>query len=141
MNKNVLIIIVVLSLIGAGFVYKYKTSPSPSNPARQELPSFTVPIKEYVLSGKVLSIQGSKLTVTVDRTFAGPEGNYIASETKVVTVGENTKLYLGKLVDKKYTRTPIMVSDIKVGSALSMYSNENIAQMNTFTPTRIDVSQ
>lgn len=143
MKNNLLILIItILSIAIAMFFIRldlYSKIFGSDNSVRKEIALPDKDVKEYVLGGKVISISENNIKIEVSRTFAGPEGNYIATEEKTVKVSTDTLIYFINTADKKYTKKIAKVADIIVGANLSVYSDKNIATMNSFTPNRIDV--
>ncbi len=107
----------------------------------KELPSPKVEVKSYGLGGKVVSISGNTVYVSSQRVVVGPNGNFITNDDKVVTVSKETKIFLSSFVKGKFTRTPAVVSDIKVGDSINMLSTEDISKMDSFTPTEVELQK
>ena len=144
MKKNirwsvvVLIVVVFLSYVFDLHTKIYNFINQESN-VRQELPLPNVPIKEYILGAKVTSVSESSLNISVDRVFAGPNGNYIATENKIVVLSVTTKIYITKMEAGKYSKTSGRISDIKVGDNIQLYSDQNIARMDSFAPYALGI--
>lgn len=144
MNKKLfwsIIIILIAVIVGVSIKFDLHTKMynAFNKPVRQEIPLPNIPIKEYVLGGKVLSVKGDTIKIDVEREFLGPNGNYLAHEEKTVKVSNNTVIYLVQFVNGKYSKQPGKITDIAVGTDISMHSDKNIARMDSFTPNRINV--
>ncbi len=142
-NKYFLIAITIIFVLALSYTFGLhsKLYRAIYSPVKMELPAPNVPIKEYVLGAKVDAVNGKNISVTVSRIMVGENGNFVDVQKKTATISDTTIIFLTKLENKKFTKTPGTLADIKVGSNVSFYSSENIAVKNTFTPTRVDVSQ
>ncbi|KND47949.1 MAG: hypothetical protein AB201_03530 [Parcubacteria bacterium C7867-006] len=143
MKKNLLISLVIILLsVAIGLSIKFNLHTKLYNyfnkPVRQELPD--VPgAKSYSINGVVNSVSGNTLKITVSRLFAGPNGNYIASEDKTVKIIDTTEIQFTYIENAKFVKIPATLSDIKPGITIVLYSDKNIARMDSFTPDKIDI--
>ncbi len=133
------IIIILVAVVVAVVIVKYKDNAKKPEGKPLPLPP-NLDIKEYGLSGKVTAISGNKITLNVGRVYTGNDGNFVNYEDKKVTVSPDTKISLiTKSADGKYLRSPATVSDIVVGTEITTYSDKNIRDLGSYTPTRIDI--
>lgn len=143
MKKNLLISLIIISLaVVVVFSIKFNLHTKLYNyfnkPVRQELPD--VPdAKSYSINGVVNSVSGNTLKITVSRLFASPTGNYVASENKTVKITDTTEIQFTYIENAKFIKIPATVSDIKPGITIVLYSDKNIARMDSFTPNKIDI--
>lgn len=123
-----------------GFFYLYQIwfLKNKNNPVvKKELPVSTSIAKEYSVGGKVLSVEGNKITVNVGRVFSGPNGNYVEYEKKTVSFADNTGVYFVKVENNKFVETKTSTSSIKIGDQVSVYSMENITLLSSFVAPKI----
>lgn len=108
---------------------------------RKEIPEPSIKVGKYILGGKVTALNGVEISITLERLFAGDNGNYMATDNKVARISSSTEIVIGKLVNKRYSEVPGNISDIKNGQNLTFYSGENIRIMHIFSPYKIIITQ
>lgn len=96
---------------------------------------------EYSLSGKVVAVTKSVITLSTIRVVVGSSGNYTTSESKQVIVSSNTPVVLLRIKENKVNQTKSSISAIKVGSALSVLTNIPPDSSDQIIPTLIQISQ
>jgi hypothetical protein len=144
MKKNTLIVLVtaciLLAIGGVYFSYKYLSS------VRQDTtvsPDFgkkpEVPIKEYILGGKVSAVEKDKIKVDVQKLVETERGNVLTGEVKVAVVGNTTQIYLSKFVSGKLVKTKAKLSDVKVGDNVNMHSKFDMQNQVSFVPTSVEI--
>lgn len=135
-SKFWLVVGVVALVIAGGYFYFSKEG---LEIGRKELPRPDYEVSEYSVGGEVLAIDDDVITLKVGRVFVGEDGNYVDYENKKVTIGEKT--VIGKIinVDGKISLKPGTRDDIVVGGKITVYSDEDIARKDSFTPLRLDV--
>lgn len=144
MKKNLLIILVsasVLLAVGAGyFSFKYlskvkqDTTVTPGYDKKTELP-----IKEYVLGGKVSVVEKDKIKLDTQKLVKTDKGNVLTGEVKIVIIGNTTQIYISKLIDKKLVKTKTKLSDVKVGDNVNVHSKFDMQDQISFVPSVIEI--
>lgn len=153
MNKYVVIvlsvviflIIIVCSIFGLIY-YKNKINTiglveATSSTLRREIPEPSIKISKYILTGTVTFIKDNEISITLERLFEGDNGNYLATDNKIVRISSSTQVVSGRILNKKYSEIPARYVDIKEGQSLTFYSGENIKVMPVFSPYKIIISQ
>lgn len=145
---SILLIVVIVIAVFFSFLYLKQKKVEPvilpiatSTSGRKEIPEPDMKISRYILGAKVTAVDGRKLNITLQRLFAGPKGNYVDTDNKTVQLSTSTEIVFGKLVNKKYSESPALITDIKVGQSLIFYSSENIKLMDTFSPYKVIINQ
>ncbi len=131
--------IVLVASLGIWFYVSRNQSDNLNPEGRKELPTPAFKVSEYSLSGKVVTIKDSVITLNVTRIFVGDNGNYQASEEKTFTITPKTPVSLVTTASGKVTTKVGKISDIKVGQNITVYSNKDIARQDSFFPSRIDI--
>ena len=96
---------------------------------------------EYSVGGKVTAVTGEVITLSTIRVIAGDSGNYTALESKQVIVSTNIPVLRLSLKNGTAKLIPTTMSAIKVGSAISVFTNIPPDAVSAITPVRIQISQ
>ncbi len=142
MKKNLLILSIIVILIAVAYGAYYMVSRRQDTTVDPRyFPKNEVVIKDYVLGGQVSEIIDNRLILNVQLSTTTKAGIVTTNEVKVAIVGSSTQFFATKYANRKYTKTGAKLSDVKVGDRVSMYSNNNIAEMKSFVPYRIDINK
>ncbi|MBP9822281.1 MAG: hypothetical protein KBC81_02470 [Candidatus Pacebacteria bacterium] len=130
------ILLVLIASVGIWvYVAKFKY-----NKTAKELPPPNFKVSEYSVSGKVSVVKGFDITVNVPRVMVGDNGNYVLSEDKVFALNPNTKIYLVSRVGDKIVKKAGTIKDIVSGKNVTIYSWEDMAHLDKFGISHVDVT-
>lgn len=130
-------VVIIILIIWFGYLSWYVLN----HKGRQELPMPSFVVKEYSLSGKVITINNNIITLSVGRLFKGDNGNYIAYEYKQVIIDKNTIINKVRNIGGKVITKLGTISDLMVAGNVIVFSNLDIAKQDSFTPSRLDILQ
>lgn len=143
MNKKlllsiVIILVAIVLVLGIKFNLHIKLYELFNKSSKQELPD--VPnAKSYSINGIVKGVNNNQISIDVSRLVAGSEGNYLINENKLVKLTNATVIQFTAISNGEFIKSPADIGDIKVGEKIVLYSSQNIARMNEFSPDRIDI--
>jgi len=134
MDTKFILSLAVLAALAGGMFYYGRIDNAIGN--TQNTPKN---IQEYSIGGEVLSIDGDVLVIKASKLMKGESGNYMGFENKTITISNYTPISrmvntLGQISLETASR-----SDIKVGSMVTVYSNEDINNQTSFSPKRLDI--
>ena len=138
LTASIIILIAIIFGVAIKFNLHIKLYELFNKSSKQELPD--VPnAKSYSINGIVKEINNNKITIDVSRLVTGPGGNYLINENKLVKLTNATVIQFTAISNGEFIKSPADIGDIKVGEKIVLYSSQNIARMNEFSPDRIDI--
>lgn len=125
--------VIVLAIAGYLVYQKYFSRTEPTPTATPGIIAAT-PDEYRDFVGQLSAVNGSELIV--NQTITRKDGSVIRRQL-TVTIGDETELQTITIVNGQASAASLEPTDLKANDVLQVFSNENVADLDSFTAARI----
>ena len=95
--------------------------------------------QDYFLGGRVTKIEGNDIILETERVVTIGEKSASVKESKKVTTSASTKFVKFSKQGDKPVQLPAKLSDVRVGSQITVHSSQDVSKIVTITADQIDI--